>query len=133
MIERSADQDLKIMPLQLQVLSRINPQPLRMPQRFGTRDAKANDQNIAPFQLDLFNQLLAFFAPQVDEEEGRMILLQHRIEPVGVIDMAHFDRAAQESACAPNEIRIFSIEDAGGGRDHAAATSSSKRTSGSRI
>jgi hypothetical protein len=124
MIEGAADQRLKVVAFQIYVLRRINPGVFRLAQGLRTRGAESDDQYLGPFHLDLLDEPLTFPAPQVEEENGRVLLSQDGIEPAGIIDMLNLDLTAEIGTRTPNEIRILGIKKAGGGEYHAAATSS---------
>ena len=97
------------------------------------RVPKADDQNLRPFRLHLLEQIVTFLAAQIEQEQGRTVLLEDGLEPLGLVDVADLGETAKKSARSPNEIGVLRVENARGGEDHAAATSSWKRTRGSRM
>src|SRR4029078_8730550 len=133
MIERPADQSLKRTPFQIHILGRIDAGLLCIAQRFRPGYAQCNNQNVGPLCLYLLEQIMCFVAAQVQHQQGRAILLEDRLEPLGTIEVTHGGAGTQKRTRSPNEVRVLCIEKAGDGGDHAAATSSSKRTSGSRM
>ena len=61
--------------------------------------------------------------------KARAVLLEDGFQPIG-LSTWRTCAGAQISADSPDEFRILCVKDAGGGEDHAAATSASNRTSG---
>ena len=133
MIKRPPKQRLELASLQIHILGGVNPGLLDVAQWFGAQSTESDDQNLGRLRLHPGQQVHALFRAQIEQKQGRPVLLQDRIEPLGLRHMAQLGEAAEIGACPPNEIWILRVKNARGGWDHAAATSSSKRTRGSRM
>ena len=83
--------------------------------------------------LHLHQQIVTFLAAQIEQEQGRPILLEDGVEPLGLRNMPDLGETAKISVRSPNEIGVLRVENARDGYDHAAATSSWKRSKGSRM
>jgi hypothetical protein len=74
--------------------------------------------------LRLHQQILTFLAAQIEQEQGRPILLENGVESLGLRNMMDLGETVKISVRSPNEIGVLRVENARDGYDHAAATSS---------
>src|SRR5690242_20600207 len=133
MIKGAAEQGLKRPSLQFQIFARIKAGLLRFAQRFGARCSEADDEVIGPCRGQVFHQVASFRSAQVENEHGGAGLLQDDVEALGRLNLPYFGQAAGKGLDSPNEFGVLAVDNADRGKDHAATTSLSKRTSGSRI
>jgi hypothetical protein len=109
MIEPAADEGLKATTIQLQIFRGINIGLFGIAQRFGPRRAEGDDQSIAPFVPDLFEQVAALARSQIYQNESRAGLLQNSIQSIGILHMAQFGERAHVGLDPANEVRILRI------------------------
>jgi len=88
MIHRPQDQRLKSAPVKLDIFCGIDSQVLGFSQRLRSQSSKHDDQNVGPFPVNLLEQLVTFFCPQVDHQQRGRSLMQNRLEPIDVSDVA---------------------------------------------
>src|SRR3982751_5030025 len=94
---------------------------------------KGDNQDFGPIVLDLMNQFAAFFCVQINQEHGWTFLLQDGVEPIRLGDVAHLAHHAQKSLCSSPEFLVLAVENGSGRKIHAATSSRSNRTTGSRM
>ncbi len=133
MIESARDQRLQATAIQVQILRGVNAGLLRFAQRFRAWCAESRDQDFRPFLLNLINQIAGVFRPQIGQEERGTGLLQDGIQTIRLGNMPHLGEDAEECLDPAREIALLRVDDANRRSAHAAATSSSKRTSGRRM
>src|SRR5262249_41716156 len=133
MIERAPHQTLEALALQVNIDHCVDSGLFGVTKRLGTWNAKSDDQDLRPFEPHFLEQLVALAIPQIKEENSRGTLLHYRVEPCGCLHQSNLDPIAKKRAGSPNEMEVLRINDAGRGENHAAATSSWKRTRGRRI
>ena len=119
--------------VEVHILSRINVGLSRIAQRIGMQSAESDDQNIGPLGLHLGEQIAAPLTAQIEQEQSGPVLRENGVKPGHLCDMPYLGQTAEIGARSPNEIGFLRIKNARGGCDHAAATSSWKRTRGRRM
>ena len=133
MVERARHQRLETAAIELQIFRRVDAGLLGFAHRLGAQSPERDDENIREFLLHLIEQIARIFRAQINEHDRGAGLLQNGIEPICFSDVTQLRNDAEEGFDPPDEVRILRIQDADRGRNHAAATSLAKRTSGKRI
>ncbi len=97
-IEGSADEGLEIPAFQIHIFDGINAGLLRLAQGVRTQHPEADDQNIRPFHLHLREQIATLSGAQIEQEKSRAVLLEHGVEPVGLIHVAELAMRSRRKA-----------------------------------
>ena len=132
-IKGAGHEGLKTAAIELQIFGCVDARLLRLTQWFGAWSPKSRDEHLGPFLLNLIDEITRVFRPQIDQEKRGTALLKNGVQAIRVRHVPDLRDDSKERSDPPREVRILRVQNADGRSGHAAATSSSNRTSGSRI
>jgi hypothetical protein len=112
MIESARNQGLEPPAIDLQILRGVNAGMLHVPERLRAQRPESDHQDFRKGRLNLFEKIAGFFRAQIEDKNGRTVLLQDGVEAVRRRNVAHLRQRRQKSLRAADEVGILRIEDA---------------------
>ena len=108
-IKSAANQGLETAPVDFDIFGCVNSELFDVPERFRAPDSQRNNQVLGPFALHLLDQFPTPFSPKIHDHQCRAVLLQNRIDPVGIGDMAQLRHRADECFHSSSDFGIVAI------------------------